>query len=152
MAGGEYPFWVLAKSNSAIYVLSLRDREIDEVDIAAKPLVTKRIKVAGNPNKMILNRAGTRLYVSQDNSDTVSVIDTAANRVLENIITTAPPWLVKNPRQYTGSGPNSLALSPDEKTLYVTNGGSNAVAVVQLGHPSSVTALFHRLVSECCCG
>jgi YVTN family beta-propeller protein len=142
VAGGEYPFWVLAKSNSAIYVSSLRDREIDEVDIAAKPLVTKRIKVAGNPNKMILNRAGTRLYVSQDNSDTVSVIDTAANRVLENIITTAPPWLVKNPRQYTGSGPNSLALSPDEKTLYVTNGGSNAVAVVQLGHPSSVTALL----------
>jgi YVTN family beta-propeller protein len=72
----------------------------------------------------------------------VSVIDTAANRVVENIVTTAPAWLLKNPRQYTGSGPNSLALSPDEKTLYVTNGGSNAVAVVQLGHPSWVTALL----------
>ena len=142
VAGGEYQFWVVAKSNSAIYVSSLRDREIDAVNIATQPVVTKRIKVAGSPNKMILNRTTTRLYVSQDNSDTVSVIDTTANRVVENIVTTAPAWLLKNPRQYTGSGPNSLALSPDEKTLYVTNGGSNAVAVVQLGHPSSVTALL----------
>ena len=29
-------------------------------------------------------------------------------------------------------GPNGVRLSPDEKTLYVTNGGSNSIAVVQL--------------------
>ena len=32
-----------------------------------------------------------------------------------------------------GVSPNNLALSPDEHTLFVTNGGLNAVAVMQLG-------------------
>jgi hypothetical protein len=31
-----------------------------------------------------------------------------------------------------GSSPNSLALSPDERTLYVTNAGTNSVAVISL--------------------
>jgi hypothetical protein len=34
--------------------------------------------------------------------------------------------------QYHGIAPNSLALSPDESFLYVTNGGTNSVAVVRL--------------------
>jgi DNA-binding beta-propeller fold protein YncE len=35
-------------------------------------------------------------------------------------------------QDFKGSNPNSLALSPDEKTLYVTEGGINAVAVIRL--------------------
>ena len=34
---------------------------------------------------------------------------------------------------YTGSHPNSLALSPDESRLYVTMGGTNSLAVFDLG-------------------
>jgi len=33
---------------------------------------------------------------------------------------------------FKGSNPNGLALAPDEKTLYVTNGGTNSVAVIAL--------------------
>src|SRR5262249_15599431 len=44
----------------------------------------------------------------------------------------APAALFANPQGLKGSNPNSLALSPDERTLYVTNGGTNAVAIVQL--------------------
>ena len=91
---------------------------------------------------MIVNRAGSRLYVAQDNSDMVSVIDTADNAILENIITTAPASLIAHISEYKGSDPNSLALSPDEKTLYVTNGGSNAVAIIRLGQPSEVVGLL----------
>src|SRR5262249_10846098 len=36
-----------------------------------------------------------------------------------------------------GANPNSLALSPDERTLYVTDGGTNAVAVVALDEGGS---------------
>ena len=50
--------------------------------------------------------------------------------------------MLKNVKGYTGSAPNDLALSHDEKMLYVTNGGSNSVAVIQLGEKSKVVGLI----------
>jgi YVTN family beta-propeller protein len=142
VAGGEYPYWVAAKGNDAVYVSSLRDREVIEVKLGARPAVVQRIRVHGNPNKMILNRDQSRLYVAADNSDTVTVIDTQRNVILEEIPTTAPDWLLKNVKGYTGSAPNALALSHDEKALYVTNGGSNSVAVIGLSEHSAVVGLI----------
>src|SRR5258707_13472336 len=85
---------------------------------------------------MILNRSQTRLFVSNGSSDSVSVIDTSTETVVEEISTTAPRGLFANERGWKGSNPNSLALSPDEGTLYVTNGGTNSLAVVRLGGES----------------
>src|SRR5262252_6424596 len=132
VAGGEFPYWVTIKGNNTAYVSSIRDREIVMVDIAAQPKVVARIAVQGNPNKMLLNRAGTRLFVATDNADTVDVIDTASNKIAHRIKTTAPSGLLAGDKLPLGSSPNSLALSPDEKTLYVTNAGSNSVAVIEL--------------------
>lgn len=132
-AGGAYPFWVVIQGDSKAYVTSQRDREVVVLDLQTPiPRVRGRIPVGSQPNKMILNRAQTRLYVANGTSDTVSVIDTTADRVLEDITITAPAALFTNPQGLKGSNPNSLALSPDERTLYVTNGGTNAVAVVRL--------------------
>ncbi len=142
VAGGEYPYWVTAKGNDSVYVSSVRDREVVEVRLGVHPAVAQRIRVHGNPNKMVLNRDQSRLYVAADNSDTVTVIDTKRNAIVEEIPTTAPDWLLKNVKGYTGSAPNALALSHDEKTLYVTNGGSNSVAVIQLGEHSAVVGLI----------
>ena len=91
---------------------------------------------------MILNRDQSRLYVAADNSDTVAVIDTRSNQIVEEIPTSAPDWLLKNVKGYTGSAPNDLALAHDEKTLYVTNGGSNSVAVVALSEKPRVIGLI----------
>ena len=91
-----------------------------------------RIVVAGQPNKMILDRAGRRLFVAVDNSDTVAVIDTESDQVLEAFNVTAPKSVFPRRQKLRGANPNALALSPDERTLFVTNGGLNAVAVVQL--------------------
>jgi len=132
VAGGEFPYWVTIKGNNTAYVSSIRDREIVVVDIAADPKVVARIAIQGNPNKMVLNRAGTRLLVATDNADTVDVIDTAKNKIVQRIKTTAPSGLLAGDKLPLGSSPNSLALSPDEKTLYVTNAGSNSVAVIEL--------------------
>jgi DNA-binding beta-propeller fold protein YncE len=143
--GGEYPFWVAIKGSSTAYVSSLRDREIVVVRLGPTPAVLHRIKMAGNPNKMILDRDQSRLFVTADNSDTVTIIDSKRNRIIEQIATTAPAGMLENPKGYTGSVPNSAALSPDEKTLYVTNGGTNSVAVIRLGvggSKSSVTGLL----------
>lgn len=134
VAGGESPFGVAIKGSRIAYVSSERDREVDLVDIASpeKPTLLTRIVINGNPNNMVMNAAQTRLYVAADNSDLVSVIDTAANHVVETIRTTAPHGVVRAPEQLPGAAPNSLTLSPDEKTLYVTNGGMNAIAVISL--------------------
>ena len=131
VAGGEYPLWVRVKGNDTAYVSSLRDREIVVVSLKAPLSVTARVKVAGNPNKMILDRAQRQLFVTEDNADRVSVIDTATNRIVDRFPTTAPAdILTESLRRYTGSSPNSLALSPDERTLYVTNGNTSSVAVI----------------------
>lgn len=161
--GGEYPFWVVIAGNdtgntpnAVAYVSSIRDREIDVVPLSSatgQPLqVTARVPVKGQPNKMVLNSTQTLLYVAEDQSDTVDVIDVnpdpthymTVNTVIETIPVLAPAGLlpssfyysdsnsaVSNPI-YMGSNTNSLALSPDGTQLYVTNGNLNDVAVVQL--------------------
>jgi DNA-binding beta-propeller fold protein YncE len=136
--GGEYPLWVVIKGNNTAYVSSIRDREIDVVDIQGTPSLITRIPVPGEPQKMVLNASQATLYVAQDLTDSVAVIDTSCNQLVDNIPVTAPDGLL-SPRRanFKGNDTNSVTLSKDEKTLYVTNGAMNDVAVVQLGGPKS---------------
>ena len=129
--GGEYPFWVTIKDGKTAYVSSWRDREIVLVDVGQLRVIG-RIKLKGNPNRMVLDRTQSLLYVACDNSDLVDVIDTNSNRVVTSVRSTAPEWLMTNLKRYRGSAPNSLAIAPDNRTLYVTNGETNSIAVVQL--------------------
>ena len=145
VAGGENPFWVIIKGDSTAYIGSQRDREVDVVDISrsVRPLVVKRIRLQGNPVKMLLDAQQRHLYVACDNSDAVAVIDTDSNRVTGRIPSIAPPGMVPRHYAYRGVAPNSLALSADGRHLYVTNGGMNAVAVVALdGAKPVVTGLI----------
>jgi len=148
--GGEYPFWVVVKGNASsatAYVSSIRDREIVVVNLRGapglmnpngRPTVAARIPVKGQPNKMTLNAAQTLLYVVEDQSDTVDVIDTTKNALLESIPVIAPPSVVPTAlAHYTGANPNSVTLSPDETQLYVTNGNLNSIAVVALSGANS---------------
>jgi YVTN family beta-propeller protein len=88
------------------------------------------IDVGLHPCGVTLSRDGNRLFVANANSDTVSVIDTATNAVVETIHVTPAEGLP------FGSAPNAVTLGPDGQTLYVANGGNNAVAVVRLGSRS----------------
>jgi DNA-binding beta-propeller fold protein YncE len=130
--GGEYPFWAVFKGDDKAYVSSLRDREIVVLDLTGTPKVASRIKIHGQPNKLILNHAQTLLFAAVDNSDSLDMIDTSKDQVVAAIKTTAPASIFPNKGTYKGSNPNSLALSPDEHTIYVTNGGTNSVAVINL--------------------
>jgi YVTN family beta-propeller protein len=140
VAGGEAPFTVAVKGTTTAYVSSIRDREIDVVSIGATgaTLIT-RIPLPGNPNSMLLSADQSTLYVTQDNSDSVAVINTATNAVVEEISTIAPPGTVPSGTTYTGAAANNLALSPSGQTLYVTNGGANSVAVIPLAGPAPHT-------------
>ncbi len=144
--GGTYPFWAAVKGTGAgavAYISSVRDREIVVASLSGppelmnptgRPSVVARIHVKGQPNKMTLNAAQTLLYVVEDQSDTVEVIATATNAIVETIPVIAPPSLLPTAlATVTGANPNSVTLSPDEKQLYVTNGNLNSIAVVALG-------------------
>ena len=60
------------------------------------------------------------------------MIDAASNKVIASFSVVAPSGLLPAANLPKGANPNSMALSPDERTLYVTDGGTNAVAVVSL--------------------
>jgi len=144
-AGGSFPYDVTVRGNDWVYISSVRDREIVVVNLAGAPKVTARVALHGEPIKMTLNRAQTRLYVAEDNSDTLAVVDTSSNQVLGELNVTAPHAIVEKLGGFKGSNPNSVSLAPDEHTAYVTLGGANAVAVVRLtaaGAPSEVAGLI----------
>ncbi len=90
----------------------------------------KTIEVGLHPCGMILSKSGKFLYVANANSDTISVIDTSSESVIETIPCRPEARLP------FGSGSNALTLSPDGGTLYVANGTNNCVAVVRLGSKS----------------
>ena len=132
--GGSYLYWVAIKGNGKAYLTSQRDHEVVVLDIAGvQPTVVSRVTVGGQPNRMLLNRDQSRLFVANGNSDSVSVIDTLTDTVLEEFNVTAPKRVLTKADKLRGANPNSLALTPDERFLLVTNGGTNSVAVVKLG-------------------
>ena len=82
---------------------------------------------------MTLNAAQSILYVAEDQTDTVDVIDTTTNGIVETIPVIASALVMPSSlAHYTGANTNSVTLSPDEKQLYVTNGNLNCVSVVAL--------------------
>jgi YVTN family beta-propeller protein len=132
--GGEFPVGVAIKGNHTVYVSSSRDREIDVLNLNGGVLtLTSRIPVQGNPLRMILNQAQTKLFVVSNNADALIIVDTAANAVVAQVNTSAPAGILGNGNIIPkGSNPNSVTLSPDEQTAYVTNGGTNSVSVISL--------------------
>lgn len=129
--GGSFPRAVAWVSDTEAYVASERDREVIAVGVGPAGIkVGRRLKLRGQPVALLAAPHG-RLFVAQDNSDGVAVIDTASGRVVERIATAAPKALLGK-ASLGGAGSNGLALSPDGRTLLVSNGGENAVAVLAL--------------------
>jgi len=157
--GGTFPFAVVVKDNDLAYVTSERDREVVVVDIgsASGGRLIKRIKLDGNPLGLTLDASQRRLYVAQDYADQVAVIDTARNVVIAKIDARAPEgllpddeshdvksWHENKAARYTGAGTYGVTLSPDGKTLYAVNAGSNSIAVIRIKPPRPHDKFFPR--------
>ncbi len=133
VAGGTFPRAVIWLSNRKAYVASQRDREIIELVVAANTVTTgTRVKTRGQPVAFVKNSAATRLFVALDNTDGVAVFDAVHARIIETLPTPAPRRIWSNPRKLGGAGSNALDLSPDGRTLLVSNGGENAIAILSL--------------------
>ncbi len=93
-----------------------------------------RWPVGQHPNEMVLGADG-RLFVAEANLNTVSVIDTASGRITETLTTALFP------NSPPGSMPNSVALSPDGKLLFVANANNNDIAVFDLATRGQAASL-----------
>ncbi len=93
--------------------------------------VLKSVPVGLHPSGLAASPHGRFVYVANANSDTVSVLDTHTDAVVETIACRPEARLP------FGSGTNALALGPDGGTLYAADGTNNCVAVVRLGSGSS---------------
>ena len=65
---------------------------------------------------MAVNAAGTRVYVANNGSTTVSVIDATTNAVIATLV--------------VGLNPTGIALNPTGTRVYVANFNSGTVSVV----------------------
>jgi YVTN family beta-propeller protein len=79
-----------------------------------------------SPNSLIATNEF--IFVSNGSNDCVSVIDSKSNKVVENIFLKPDPRVAK----FRGVIPFGLALSPDQKKLFVAEAGINAVAVIDV--------------------
>jgi YVTN family beta-propeller protein len=104
---------------------------VSKIDLAKRKVVAQ-VDVGLHPSGLVRNGDGSRLYVANANSDTVSVIDTQEFRVVETVQVRPDEALP------FGSITCGLALGKDERTLFAANGGNNAVAVIALGQKSEV--------------
>jgi YVTN family beta-propeller protein len=95
--------------------------------------IIKELTVGLHPNDIISSKNGKFVYLTNSNSDNISVIDVKKKNISETISVRLQPEI--NP--FFGDSPNGLSLSTDEKYLYVANGMDNSLAVVSLGKQSS---------------
>jgi len=87
--------------------------------------VEKEIVVGLHACAMALSPGGRHLAVANAGNDTISVIETSRDEVVETI---SLRW---QPKDLFGASPNALAFDATGKNLYVCNGTQNAVAVVR---------------------
>ena len=85
------------------------------------------VEAGRQPSDMAFSPDGSTLYVANSDEDTVGVFDTGPAE-----IRWAHSPCVRSKDPGFGQIPNALAMSRDGKTLYVTCGGANAVAALEL--------------------
>ncbi len=86
------------------------------------------LPAVGGASPNSLAATGNRVFVSNGNNDSISVIDTEKDTV-SAVINLNPESRLS---RWRGIIPFGLALAPDGKRLYVAEAGINAVAVVDL--------------------
>ncbi len=87
--------------------------------------VKDEVLVELHASALAVSPNGKYVVVANSGSDTLSVIDTKTDRILEKI------WARQTPADLFGAQPNALAFDRSGRRLFVCNGTQNAVAVVQ---------------------
>jgi YVTN family beta-propeller protein len=133
--GGGHPYGLaLDETHNRLYVSLWSKARVAVVDTQTFTIHTQWA-TQEHPNEMLLAHAGKILFVANANRNTVTVIDTEAGKAIETIGTAI------DPKAPPGSTPSSLALSPDESLLLVSNANTNNLAVVNVKDPGGSAPL-----------
>ncbi len=118
-----YPYTVVADNRGNVYVSAWRDNTVSAFRVKTSGTLRRvaRIEVGRHPSAMAVY--GTRLYVASATTDSISVVDTVAGKVVTTLSDAAP----KGPQE--GSTPTALLLSRDGGRLFVAEADNNAVAI-----------------------
>jgi len=87
--------------------------------------VLKEILTGLHASGLAVSPDARHVVVANAGSDTLSVIDTRTDEILETI------WSKLTPGELFGASPNALTFDGSGKRLYVCNGTQNAVAVIR---------------------
>ncbi|HEY5511339.1 MAG TPA: bifunctional YncE family protein/alkaline phosphatase family protein [Prolixibacteraceae bacterium] len=128
--GGEGYTCLLSGDNKTLYISCWGCDKIIAFD-TEKQTIRGSVPVGDNPNDLCITRNGKYLFVSNANDNSVSVISTEQNKVVE-VLNSA-----LYPDSPSGSTANSVALSEDEKTLYIANADNNCLAVFDVSNPGN---------------
>lgn len=153
-ATGRRPYRILVHpDNQSFFVSSMGDAAVLHHK-AMDGQILERVRVGMTPMDMVWRGAKTRLddedagkpqpwaariFVASSNTNSVHVIGVAESKTL-SVVETINVSLT--PLQPMGSTPSALALSPDEKKLYVVCSDLNAVASVEVEGKRSMVEGF----------
>ena len=142
---GAYPYHVaIERSQRYAYVTNAYDGTLTKIDLTntGNTATTTTVYCLGDPARLpatcpttgeadnsqpqyvLADPKNDRLFVAVTNQDGVAVVSTATDTVTKFIS-------LKRAEGY-GTMPVSLALAPDQSTLYVAEAGDNAVAAIAL--------------------
>jgi len=157
--------FIATKEDSALYVANLPDKSFQKIPLGHEAYacllspdrktlyvtlwggdkvavfdpvqmkVTAAIPVGSNPNEMTITKDGKYLFVAHANDNSVSVIETASQKVIEVFTSSVIP------ESLAGSTPNAVALSEDESKLYIANADNNCIAVFDVNEPGDGKSL-----------
>jgi YVTN family beta-propeller protein len=112
---------------------------VSVVDVNASTPTVHSIDVGLHPTALLVH--GDALFVANTGSDTVSVIDTTKDEVVQTIAT--QPWQGSK----VGYAPDALALTPDGHLL-VALGRANALAVYSYSKPQEPVSYLGLLPTD----
>ena len=113
---------ILSSNKRELYISCWGGKKVLIYDIATEKII-HQIEVGSNPNDLCITKNGLYLFVANSNDNSVSIINTKTKLVIETLNTALYP------NAPSGSTTNGLALSSDEKTLYIANADNNCLAV-----------------------
>lgn len=128
LLGGEGYTCLLSPDKKKLYISCWGCDKLIVFDTWKKN-ISREFQLGDNPNEICLSRNGTWLYVANANDNSVSIINTQKEEVVETLNAALYP------NSPSGSTTNGLALSEDNKTLFIANADNNCLAVFDVSSP-----------------
>jgi YVTN family beta-propeller protein len=114
---GPSPNFVLdtGPTNQKAFVLDTTDNVVRVVDLSTTAIAGNQPTVGSNPVWAAISADGTQVYVANQGSNTISVINIAS----QTVVATVP----------TGSGPSFVTVDRTLNRVYVSNSTDNSVSI-----------------------